>query len=61
MHRIFCTAYIYDLEQKAAYLAQKIPHFLHGHAQTEFYNAMHDKTDYVIDWADRETLGSIAE
>jgi len=24
MHRIFCTAYIYDLEQKVAYLAEKI-------------------------------------
>jgi len=41
MHRILnCTAYIYYLEQKAAYLAEKISHSLNGNAQTEFYNTM---------------------
>ena len=40
MHIIFCTAY--DLEQKAAHLGllKKIPHFLNGHAQIEFYNTV---------------------
>jgi len=38
MHIISCTAY--DLEQKVAYLAEKVPHSQNGHAQTEFYNTM---------------------
>jgi len=40
MHRVFCTTYIYDLEQKVAYLAQKISHSLNEWAQIEFCNTM---------------------